>query len=198
MKIVLLDRDGTVIVDPPDLRVDSVDEIVLFPDTIEALKLLANNGFKAIFVTNQAGIAEGRFNLEEYETIQGKVLEILKPSGLEFLKTYMAPQSQDEFSEWRKPGPGMLLQAAKDFDFDLAETYMVGDRLSDIQAGQNAGSKTILVKTANTNVEAPTATYTARTLLDAAQFIVTAQVGSQISMLTHDEEAGDEGLSFGV
>jgi D-glycero-D-manno-heptose 1,7-bisphosphate phosphatase len=176
MKIVLFDRDGTVIVDPPDLRVDSVDEVELFPDTIEALKLLAENGFQAIFITNQAGIAEGRFTLEQYEVIQTKVLEMLKPSGLEFLATYMSPYGQNEVNDWRKPGPGMLLKAAQDFDFKLSDTFMVGDRLSDIQAGQHAGTKTILVKTANTPVEAPEATYTAQTLLDAAKLIVSTNI----------------------
>jgi imidazoleglycerol-phosphate dehydratase/histidinol-phosphatase len=65
-KIVFLDRDGTVIVDPPDLRVDKIEKIELFPDSIGALKYLADNNFSVIFITNQAGIAEGRLNTEEF------------------------------------------------------------------------------------------------------------------------------------
>ena len=67
----------------------------------------------------------------------------------------------------------MLLQAAKDFDLNLSEMYMIGDSHSDIEAGINAGTKTILVKTANTNVEAPEATHTAPNLLDAVTYVVT-------------------------
>jgi histidinol-phosphate phosphatase family protein len=172
VKIVLLDRDGTVIVDPPDERVDKIEKIELFPDSIEALKYFADNGFEAIFVTNQAGIAEGRFTEQEFWIINDKVLEMLAPSGIKILKTYVSIQGTNEVNEWRKPGPGMLLQAAKDFNLSLAETFMVGDRLSDIQAGKNAGAKTILVKTANANVEAPDADYTSPNLLEAAKYIV--------------------------
>lgn len=172
MKIVLFDRDGTIIVDPPDLRMDSVDEIELFPDTIESLKLLAGNGFAAIFITNQAAIAEEHITEGEFWQIQEEVLKQLAPSGIKIIKTYMDPSGEDEVNEWRKPAPGMLLQAAKDFNLNLADTYMVGDRKSDIMAGINAGTKTILVETANTSVVVPEAIYTAPNLLNAAQYIV--------------------------
>jgi D-glycero-D-manno-heptose 1,7-bisphosphate phosphatase len=171
-KIVLLDRDGTVIVDPPDERVDTVDKIQLFPDTIAALKELATAAYAVIFVTNQAGIAEGRLTEQDFERINNKVIELLAPSGIKVLKTYMSPHGTNDTNDWRKPGPGMLLQAAADFSFNLADTYMVGDRLSDVQAGQRAGAKTILVKTANTPIEAPEATHTATTLHDAVRYLL--------------------------
>ncbi len=172
MKTVFLDRDGTLIVDPEDLRVDSIDEIELFPDSIEALKYLADHNFNAIIITNQAGIAEGRYTTEKFWEIHQAVLDKLAPSGLPILKTYLSPYGKDVVNDWRKPGPGMLLQAAQDFHLNLSETYMVGDNHSDIQAGISAGSKTVLVKTANYNVEAPEADYAAPNLLDAAQYIV--------------------------
>jgi histidinol-phosphate phosphatase family protein len=172
MKTVFLDRDGTIIVDPPDLRVDKVEKIQLFPDSIEALRYLAEHDFNVVIITNQAGIAEGRINEEEFWTIHNKALEMLSPSGVKVLKTYMSPHGSDAVTEWRKPGPGMLLQAAKDFELNLSDIYMVGDNHSDIMAGMNAGTKTVLVKTANENVEAPEATYTAPNLLDAVKYIV--------------------------
>lgn len=172
MKTVFLDRDGTLIVDPEDLRVDRADKIELFPDTIDALQYLADHDFNAIIITNQAGIAEGRIDEEEFWTIHNQVLRQLAPGGVKILKTYMSPHGQDEVNDWRKPGPGMLLQAAKDFKLNLSEIYMVGDNRSDILAGVNAGTKTVLVKTANYDVEAPEADYTAPNLLDAVQYIV--------------------------
>lgn len=173
MKTVFLDRDGTVIVDPLDLRVDKAGKIKLFPDSIEALKYLADHDFNVVFITNQAGIAEGRLTEVEFWDIHSKVLDMLSPSGVQVLQTYMSPHGTDEVNEWRKPGPGMLLQAAKDFNLDLSQIYMVGDSHSDVLAGINAGTKTILVKTANINVEAPEADYVAPNLLDAVQYIVT-------------------------
>jgi D-glycero-D-manno-heptose 1,7-bisphosphate phosphatase len=172
MKAVFLDRDGTVIPDPPDERVDTIEEVQLFPDSIEALKLLADNGFNAIFITNQAGIAEGLLNEQDFERLNNAVLERLKPSGLKFLKTFMCPHSPNDNCECRKPSPKMILDAAKEFGVDLSNSYMIGDRPSDIMAGVNAGTKTILVKTANVPVSSEEATYTAPNLLDAAKYVV--------------------------
>lgn len=171
-KIILLDRDGTVIFDPEDERVDREDKIKLFPDSIEALKLLADNGFDVILITNQAGFAEGRLNLQDFERINNKVLEMLAPSGVKILKTYVCPHSAEDKCECRKPKPTMILEAAKDFNIDLGNTYMVGDRESDIMAGINAGTKTILVKTANIPVESKEANYTAPTLLDVVKYVL--------------------------
>ena len=79
MKAVFLDRDGTVIVDPPDLRVDSIDEIEIFPDTIKALYELAKLDFGVFLVSNQAGIGEGRFTFEEFTVIEDAVIKMLEP-----------------------------------------------------------------------------------------------------------------------
>jgi D-glycero-D-manno-heptose 1,7-bisphosphate phosphatase len=174
MKVVFLDRDGTVIVDPPDLRVDKIEKIKLFDDTIEALKYLADNDFSIVMITNQAGIEEGRLTEVEFWTIHEEVLHQIAPSRVKVLKTYMNGEAAGpNASEWRKPGPKMLLQAAEDLGLELSEIYMVGDNQSDIQAGINAGCKGgILVKTANENVESPNAVYTAQNLMDVAQYIV--------------------------
>lgn len=175
MKVVLLDRDGTVIVDPPDLRVDKVEKIELFPDSKEGLKYLADNGFAAIFVTNQAGIEEGRLTEDEFWQIHKEVLRRLEPSGIKILKTYMnGEMKRPDNTQWRKPGPKMMLQAAEDFKLDLSQIYMVGDARTDIQAAINAGCKGgILVETATgEKVVSPVAVYSAPTLMDAVKYIV--------------------------
>lgn len=175
MKVVFLDRDGTVIQDPPDERVDKTEKIEMFPDSIEALKYLADNDFAVVLITNQAGISEGRITEEEFWNINNEVLKRLESSGVKFLKTYMNGEDGTEASEWRKPGPKMLLKAAEDFNLNLQDIYMVGDNQSDIQAGINAGCKgSVLVKTArNKVVESPNAVYSAPTLLDAMRYVVT-------------------------
>src|SRR5688500_4062551 len=126
MKIILLDRDGTVIVDPPDERVDTVEKIKLFPETIDALAYLAAHDFGVILVTNQAGIAEGRINEADFRVINNKVLEMLAPSGITVLKTFICPHGPDDNCECRKPKPTLILQAAREFGLDLASTYMIG------------------------------------------------------------------------
>lgn len=171
MKAVFLDRDGTLVVDPPDLRVDSISKIHLFPDVFKAMKKLAGLDYGVIMVTNQAGIAEGRLTEKDFERLNDIVIELLTPTGVEILRTYFCPHGADSGCDCRKPKPKLLLDAAKEFDIDLANSYTIGDRLSDIQAGINAGTKTILVKTGNTPVTSEEATYTAEDILEAVEYI---------------------------
>ncbi len=175
MNVVILDRDGTVIVDPKDERVDSIEKIELFSDSIEALNYLATNDFSVVFVTNQAGIAEGRITEDDFWRIHDVILRKLEPSGVKVLKTYMnGEKAGPSATDWRKSGPNMLLQAAKDFELNLTRTYMIGDSDSDIQAALNAHCKGgILVKTAtNKKVVSPHAVFCAHHLIDAVKFVV--------------------------
>ena len=175
MNVVLLDRDGTVIVDPPNRRVDKIAKIELFPDSIEALTYLADHDFAVIYVTNQSGIGEGRMTEKDFWDVHEEVLRRLAPSGVKVLKTYMnGEHDTPDASDWRKPGPNMLLDAAKDFKLDLSSVYMVGDNQSDINAARKAGCKGgILVETATgMTVTSPDAVYSAPHLMDAVRYIV--------------------------
>ena len=172
MKAVFLDRDGTIIVEPPGERLIKLKDIELFPDTIEALALLAKNDFKVIIITNQVGIAEGLIDVGKFHGLNNSVLDMLKPSGVEILQTYFCPHGPEDDCECRKPKPKMILDAAKDFNLNLADSYMVGDRLGDVGAGIYAGTKTVLVKTGLHSVTSDDASFTAENLLDAAKYIV--------------------------
>ncbi len=172
MKIILLDRDGTVVVDPPDERVDSLDKVTFFPDVPQALKLLSDNDYGVIFVTNQAGIAEGRMTEEEAWKINRKVIRLLKPSGVQILKTYMCPHIPKDRCICRKPHPTMIQWATEDFDFEPSDVYFIGDRTTDVMAGKSAGTKTIQVETGNGNLRAENADHIAPTLLDAVKYVI--------------------------
>lgn len=171
-KVVFLDRDGTIIVEPPHERLVFEKDEILFPDTIEALTLLAKHNIPIIIVTNQAGITEGILTEENFYTLEAGIIEKIKPSGVNFLKTYFCPHSPTDNCECRKPKPKMILDAAKEFNVNLAESYTVGDKLADIGAGISAGTKTILVKTGLHSVSSKEATFTAENLLEAAKYIV--------------------------
>ena len=172
MKAVFLDRDGTISVGVPVYeRVSSLDKVQLLPNTVEALKLLATLDYGVFIITNQAGLAEKLITMEQFEEINNKVLELIAPSGLTILKTYLCPHGENDNCECRKPKPKLLLDAAKEFDVDLAQSWMIGDRPSDVMTGINAGTKTILVKTGVPTVESEEATFTAPSLLEAVQYI---------------------------
>jgi D-glycero-D-manno-heptose 1,7-bisphosphate phosphatase len=121
-----------------------------------------------------ARVEEGRLTDEEFWQIHEEVLSRLSEGGVKVLKTYMnGEMKRDDNTEWRKPGPKMLLQAAEDFGLDLSQIYMIGDNQSDVDAAINAGCKGgILVKAANENVESPNAVFTANTLMDAVKYVV--------------------------
>jgi D-glycero-D-manno-heptose 1,7-bisphosphate phosphatase len=131
---------------------------------------LAKLEYGIFFVTNQAGLAEGLMTRADFETINNRTLELIAPSNITILETYVCPHGEQDNCNCKKPKPGMLLEAAKKYGIDLSASWMIGDRLSDIQAGASAGTKTILVLSGE-QVITPKATYTAQTLLEAVEYI---------------------------
>jgi histidinol-phosphate phosphatase family protein len=172
MKAIFLDRDGTVTVGIPKYeRVDSLDKVELLPNTLKACRVLASLDYGVFFISNQAGIAEGLITLEDFNAINNKAIGLLAPSGIKIIDTYICPHGEDSDCECRKPKPKLILDAANDYGIDLKESYMIGDRRSDIEAGINAGTKTILVETGRKPSVPPECNYTAVDLLEAARYI---------------------------
>lgn len=172
MKAVFLDRDGTITVGTPLIeRVDSPDKARLLPGTLEALELLAKLDYGVFIVTNQMSLFENLITEERFHEINNIILSMLKPSGIKIIKTYFCPHGPESGCTCYKPKPGMLLEAAKEYDIDMAQSWMIGDRPTDVTAGINAGTKTILVKTGVPTVESAEATYIAPSLIEAVQYI---------------------------
>jgi D-glycero-D-manno-heptose 1,7-bisphosphate phosphatase len=190
MKAVLLDREGTLIFDPVNDKVDTPEKVQLLPRTLEGLAYFAFHDFKAIIITNQTGIAQGRMTEEEFWKIHDVVLEQIEPSGIEVLKTYVCPHSPTAGCPCRKPQSYMLDQAIQEFSLKRNGTFMIGDRISDIEAGINANLDTILVETGKWPVTSEEATFTATDLLGAAQYIV----ANQIEVVAINESSGPHNL----
>jgi D-glycero-D-manno-heptose 1,7-bisphosphate phosphatase len=145
-RAVFLDRDGTLIVEKYYLH--QPEEVDLFPGAGAALKRLADAGFKLIMVTNQSGIGRGYYTLADAERVNERVCADLVRDGVRFEKIYIAPEAPDQPSRVRKPSPQFLFDARDEFVLDLAESFMVGDKLIDLECGWNAGvKKSILVRT---------------------------------------------------
>jgi D-glycero-D-manno-heptose 1,7-bisphosphate phosphatase len=176
MKAVFLDRDGTVNVGTPTFgRVDSLDKVKLLPKSLAALTLLSKLNYLVFFVTNQAGLAEGLISDVQFDEINDKILELIEPSGIKIEKTFICPHGEDSTCDCRKPKPGLLVNAAREYDIDLSESWMIGDRKSDVMTGVNAGTKTILVKTGVPTVESVEATKTFPSLLEAVKYIASQE-----------------------
>lgn len=171
MKAIFFDRDGTINAGIPyHERVDSVDKVELLPNALKGLEIFKTLDFLHFFVTNQAGLDEGLITREDFDAINNEVLRQISPSGIEITETYVCPHGEGSDCECRKPKPKLLHDAAEKYDIDLSNSWMIGDRLTDIQTGINAGTKTLLVQTGSL-MEAPEATFVATDLLEAAKYI---------------------------
>jgi D-glycero-D-manno-heptose 1,7-bisphosphate phosphatase len=145
-RAVFLDRDGTILVEGTD-HVGDVERVVPIPVAAAALKQLQDAGHKLFVITNQSGIGRGYFSREAVETIHAHLGRYFAQAGVRFDRYYVCPHHPEDNCECRKPKPKFLLDAAREYRLDLSQCFMIGDRLSDIQAGVNAGTRTILVLT---------------------------------------------------
>ena len=124
------------------------EALEIFPNTGAALRRLMDAGFALFIVTNQSGIGRGYYTEADMHAVNDRLVELLAPAGIQFEQIYFAPESPDEDSPGRKPSPQFLLDAARDHEVDLTASYMIGDKLSDLQCGWNAGvHRSLLVLT---------------------------------------------------
>lgn len=149
---VFLDRDGTINVEKHYLY--RVQDFELLPGAGEGIALLTQSGYRVVVVSNQSGIGRGYYTETDVHHLHHHLDQILKPFGAKIDAYYFCPHhpehGQDEYQHecaCRKPLPGMILQAAADLNIDLEQSFMVGDKLVDIEAGHAAGCRTFLVRT---------------------------------------------------
>jgi D-glycero-D-manno-heptose 1,7-bisphosphate phosphatase len=145
-RAVFLDRDGTINEEKNYLC--RVEEVEIFPGAGAALSRLQQAGFKLFIVSNQSGVGRGYFTLADVEKVNEHLLRELGRDGVRFEKVYFAPEAPNVPSRGRKPSPQFLLDARAEFGVDLAQSYMIGDKLIDLECGWNAGvRKCLLVRT---------------------------------------------------
>jgi D-glycero-D-manno-heptose 1,7-bisphosphate phosphatase len=151
-KAVFLDRDGTIIEDAG--FVHEPGKVKLLPGAAQAIKQLNDHGFLVVVVTNQSGIARGLYTVADYTAVQRRLTELLAAHGAHLDGAYFCPH-HPRFSgpcECRKPGLKLFQDAAAALDIDLARSWWVGDRLSDVQPAGRLGGKAILVATGEGNL----------------------------------------------
>lgn len=149
--------------DPKDVR--------LLPGVPEMLRELKARGFLNIIITNQAGIGRGIFTGEDYHRVHAELIRQIGDGLID--GTYFCPDAPWAASDRRKPGTGMVEEAARDFSIDLARSFFVGDKESDILCGKNAGTKTVLVQTGyGSGVGGVAPDFVAKDVVEAARFIL--------------------------
>jgi D-glycero-D-manno-heptose 1,7-bisphosphate phosphatase len=143
---VFLDRDGVIIENRADY-VKSIAEVHFIPGALDALARAARLDLVLVVVTNQSVIGRGLLSWEASVAINDFVVQQLKAAGGRLDGLYVCPHLPGAGCTCRKPAPGLLLSAAEDLGIDLAASVMIGDALTDLQAGQAAGTQALLVRT---------------------------------------------------
>ena len=153
-RAVFIDKDGTLIKDVP-YNVDPT--LIAFEEgVIDGLRLLQDAGYLLVIISNQAGIARGYFTEAEFETVKTTITEHLSENRIHIDGFLYCPHHPDAVSDeykiickCRKPQPGMLLEAANGLSIDCENSWMIGDILDDVEAGNRAGCRTILINNGN-------------------------------------------------
>ena len=145
-RAVFLDRDGTLNVDKHYLS--DPEQLELIPGVGPALKRLQNAGFLLVIVTNQSGIGRGYYTEENMHAVNRRMINMLAPFGVRLTKIYYSPEAPEQPSVGRKPSPAFLFAARDALAVDLARSFMVGDKVIDLECGWNAGvQQSLLVRT---------------------------------------------------
>ena len=142
---VFLDRDGTINEDTG--YIDSPEKLVIIRGASDAIKKLNENEFGVIVISNQSGVGRGYFSKEAAEEVNKKLVKILNKGGAHIDGIYYCPHHPDDNCDCRKPRTGLIEMAKGDLNLDIKKSYVVGDKVSDIELAMNAGAKAILVLT---------------------------------------------------
>lgn len=153
-KAVFLDKDGTLIDDVPYNVNPGL--ITLSKNCIDGLKLLQDAGYLLVIISNQAGVAYGYFEESALTIVEDKLKELLAEFGIKLSGFYYCPhhpqgkiKAYTKKCDCRKPEPGMLIKAAEELNISLSASWMIGDILNDVEAGNRAGCRTILIDNGN-------------------------------------------------
>jgi D-glycero-D-manno-heptose 1,7-bisphosphate phosphatase len=142
-KVVILDRDGTIVVDHGYL--DDPARLEFEPDAAQGLQCLYSNGYRLVVISNQSGVGRGLFTLEQLAAMNARLNAMVEESGARLEGIYCCPHVPDDVCACRKPAQGLMLQAAADLGFNPKSAVVIGDKGSDIEFGRAAGARTILI-----------------------------------------------------
>jgi len=171
-RVVILDRDGTVVVDRGYLHDPAGLEFEA--GAAAGLRWLALRGYRLVVITNQSGVGRGMFPLSCLAAMDARLHAMTDAIGAPLERIYSCPHAPEERCACRKPEQGLMRQAARELDFDPGAAIVIGDRPSDIEFGRRAGAKTILIRRGGGDVPAGAdADAVAPNLLAAARLVTT-------------------------
>ena len=171
MKVIFLDRDGVINVEKNYLH--QIDDFEFIDGVFEACRYLESLGYKIIIITNQSGIGRGYYGEDDFQLLTQWMLKEFQRNGISILDVYHCPHAPEDLCDCRKPKPGMILEAANRYPVNLVNSWLIGDKESDIESANRAGIQhTILVKSGHKiNAEKSNATYILGSIKEAIDII---------------------------
>jgi len=168
MNVVFLDRDGTIIVEPPDEQIDTLEKLEITPGAIQGLRLLQNHGYVLVMVTNQDNLGSAEYPQKSYDLVQKKLMGLLNGEGIQFAGVFVCPHSSQDTCVCRKPKTGLVNEFIRTNNPDLSHSYTFGDRETDVQLAQNIGCKSVRLTTDASSK----ADFKTEDFLEACKFVI--------------------------
>jgi imidazoleglycerol-phosphate dehydratase/histidinol-phosphatase len=182
-KVVFVDRDGTIAVDPPDHNVDSLEKLEFVPGIIQGLRLLSDSGFSLVMVSNQDGLGSAECSQELFNQIQKKILGLLKGEGIVFERILICPHFPADACSCRKPLAGAAGVYSKKNKIDLENSFVLGDRETDVEFAANLGIRSVRLTS-----EKSKADFKTKNALEACRYIALASRSASVSRKTKETD----------
>ncbi|MEX0602387.1 MAG: bifunctional histidinol-phosphatase/imidazoleglycerol-phosphate dehydratase HisB [Bacteroidota bacterium] len=171
MKVIFLDRDGTIIVEPPDEQVDSLEKLEFLPGALSGLRLLAEAGFSLVMVTNQDNLGTHAYPRQAFDLVQQKLLRLLEGEGVRFDAVFICPHGAQEGCACRKPKTGLVTEYLERHAIDREHSFVIGDRETDVVFGRQIGVRTIRL----TDDDTSEAEYRTGDFADACRYVLRSE-----------------------
>ncbi len=147
-KVLFIDRDGTLIIEPASGNIDSWDKLQFYPHVFKYMNLIATEfDYELIMVSNQDGLGSQYFPYSDFQPIQDFIIKTFKNEDINFNAVYIDPSFKEDHSPNRKPRIGMVKQYMNNPDYDLENSFVIGDRITDVQFARNIGCKALWLLT---------------------------------------------------
>ncbi|MGB2869101.1 MAG: bifunctional histidinol-phosphatase/imidazoleglycerol-phosphate dehydratase HisB [Bacteroidota bacterium] len=188
MKVIFLDRDGTLLAEPPDQQVDSLEKLELVPGVLRGLRMLLDHGYELVLVTNQDNLGTPAYPMKAYEQVQAKMLQLLAGEGIRFIAVFVCPHGPNDGCPCRKPKTGLVQEFLTQRTPDLEHSFVLGDRETDVQLAKNIGCKAIRL-TADSQTAAD---FSSTSFLDAVKYILSTERTVRHNRKTNETTIGIE------
>ena len=183
-RIVFIDRDGTIIREPRDKQVDSLEKLEFIPGIISGLQLLVDAGFTLVMVSNQDGLGTKNYPRRSFSRVQKKILALLSGEGIHFERIFICPHRPGDNCGCRKPGTGLVQEYLNKVRVDRSRSFVLGDRTTDVEFAANLGMRSVHL----TTKRSPQLEYCTADALDACRYIARSMRSATLKRITHETD----------